>query len=419
MLSWIVCLPLIAIAPETSTASFDVEEVAGLLELVLEVDEDTAAECVSKIVQQAQSGELKREQLVALRNRLSKVLQPVWSTDSTKPLHDTALQLAALWNDPAAITKVRQILADETQRSERRGRMLTTLAATGDQKLIAEMSQLLARSTRDTELQLAALNALAKFESVEVADAILSSYQQFPPQIQAQAVTVLTQRPAWSRRLVVAVQAGKLPSSAVGLSHLRSLLASRDAELATMVKKQWGAVRTERNPAREQVLVKMRELLMATPGDAVRGQVVFQKVCGQCHKIHGTGQEVGPDITSNGRSSFDQLLSNVFDPSLVIGPAYQAVTVITVDGRVLTGLLAEDSEQRISLKTQGGKIETIPRSDVEEVAPSKLSLMPENLEQQLKSDELADLFAFLVLDKPPQDPEAKLISGAPAFNSAK
>jgi putative heme-binding domain-containing protein len=190
-------------------------------------------------------------------------------------------------------------------------------------------------------------------------------------------------------------------------------LASRDRNLAAMVKKQWGEVRAERNPQREQVIARMRDLLRNQPGDALRGQVVFQRVCGQCHKIHGTGQEVGPDITSNGRSSFDQLLSNVFDPSLVIGPAYQAVTVITADGRVLTGLLAEDSEQRVVLKTQGGKFETVARQDVDEVAQSKLSLMPENLEQQLKPEELADLFEFLVLDKPPQDPTARRIAGAP------
>jgi putative heme-binding domain-containing protein len=140
---------------------------------------------------------------------------------------------------------------------------------------------------------------------------------------------------------------------------------------------------------------------------------VFTKVCGQCHKIYGQGQEVGPEITSNGRASFEQLLSNVFDPSLVIGAAYQARIVATGDGRVLTGLLAEDNEQRIVLKIQGGKLETIPRDEVEAIKVSELSLMPEGLEKQLKAEELADLFAFLVLDSPPESPDAKPIPGTP------
>ena len=105
----------------------------------------------------------------------------------------------------------------------------------------------------------------------------------------------------------------------------------------------------------------MRNVLRNNPGDPHAGAAVFKNLCAQCHKIYGEGQEVGPDITLNGRASFEQLLSNVLDPSLVIGEAYQATTVATTDGRVLTGLRVEDTPQRVVLKIQGGKVETIPR----------------------------------------------------------
>ena len=145
-----------------------------------------------------------------------------------------------------------------------------------------------------------------------------------------------------------------------------------------------------------------------------RGGVVFKNLCGQCHKIYGEGQEVGPEVTLNGRGSYEQLLSNVFDPSLVIGTAYQASTVATIDGRILTGLLVEDSPQRMVLKLQGGKLETVARSSIDESKLSPLSLMPEGLEAQVTPNELADLFAFLTLDKPPADPTARPIPGTPA-----
>jgi putative heme-binding domain-containing protein len=155
----------------------------------------------------------------------------------------------------------------------------------------------------------------------------------------------------------------------------------------------------------------MRTLIRSTPGDAFRGIEVHKKLCGQCHKLYGEGQEVGPDITVNGRSSFEQLLSNVFDPSLVIGASYQGRTVLTKQGRVLSGLLAEDSSQRIVLKVQGGKQEIIPREDVEEFKVSEVSLMPEDVEKTLKPQEIADLFAFLTLDRPPSDPKARQLPG--------
>jgi len=67
----------------------------------------------------------------------------------------------------------------------------------------------------------------------------------------------------------------------------------------------------------------------------------------------------------------------------------------------------------VVLKVQGGKLETIPRSEIEVYKVSELSMMPEQLEKQLNPQEMSDLFAFLALDRPPTDPQAKLLPGAP------
>jgi putative heme-binding domain-containing protein len=157
----------------------------------------------------------------------------------------------------------------------------------------------------------------------------------------------------------------------------------------------------------------MKVLFKNMPGDAKAGAPIFKKLCAQCHKMYGEGVDVGPDITANGRSDFDQLLSNIFDPSLVIGAGYQAVTVNTKQGQTLTGLLVEDNEQRVVLKVQGGERKTIARKDVDEQFASKLSMMPEDLEKQLRPQEIVDLLAYLSLDRPPEDPKAKRIPGTP------
>ncbi len=69
-------------------------------------------------------------------------------------------------------------------------------------------------------------------------------------------------------------------------------------------------------------------------GDIERGWKVYDRICGQCHVLHGRGLEVGPNITRNGRGSFEQLVSSVFDPSLVVGEAYKSTIVATDDGRL-------------------------------------------------------------------------------------
>ncbi len=228
----------------------------------------------------------------------------------------------------------------------------------------------------------------------------------------------MLQREPWARKLLDAVLAGKLPRSTLDANHLRKILESNDREAIWAVEKAWGTIRAERDPQREQVVIAMGDYLRRHAGDPRAGRAVFRKLCAQCHVLYGEGQAVGPDLTSNGRGSFDQLLASIFDPSLVIGPSYQTTTVVTESGRNLTGLVVEDSERRIVLKLPGGGQEVVPRNDVKYTRVGKLSMMPEGIENLLDKHELADLFAFLALDRPPDDPQARPIPGAPGSSPA-
>jgi len=264
------------------------------------------------------------------------------------------------------------------------------------------------------------LDALSGLDDPELAPIVLKAFPAMSSELKPRAIELLSQRPSWSKALLAAIDDKRIPATVLNVNQLRRLQSSKDPEISRRVKTHWGTIREGRNPDRERVVNQMRNLVRATPGDPVAGQAVFNKLCAQCHKIHGEGQEVGPDITSNGRNDFEQLLSNVFDPSLVIGPGNQAMTLATTDGRVLTGLLVEDGKDRVVLKLQGGKLETIPRDQIDEMKMSNVSLMPEEIEKQLAPREITDLFAFLCLDKPPSDPTSKPLPGAgPILRKAK
>jgi putative heme-binding domain-containing protein len=256
------------------------------------------------------------------------------------------------------------------------------------------------------------LTALGRSDDPKLVQVVLARLPSLAPALEPLAVDLLLQREPWARKLLDAVLAGKLPRSTLDANHLRKIMESNDREAIWAVEKSWGKIRSERDPLRENVVARMGDYLRRHPGDPRGGQAVFRKVCAQCHTIYGEGQAVGPDLTGNGRGSFDQLLASVFDPSLVIGPAYQTTTVVTEDGRNLTGLLSEDSERRIVLKLPGGGQEVVPRTNVRFTRTSKLSMMPEGIENLLSKTELADLFAFLALDRVPEDPRARPIPGA-------
>jgi putative heme-binding domain-containing protein len=395
-------------------ATADVESLAALLELVIDADVDSARSCLQKMAERMRTSEIDAATIAALKERLSGTLGR-FIADRASPLHRDAILLAALWKDPAAGKAVAALASSASATDDERQLALATLVGAKDPTATKLADQILTRRDNAARpLQLAVFAALARSDDPDVAQVVLEHYPQLAPDAQAAAIELLTRRAAWSRPLLVHVAERKIPQHALNINQVRKLLLLGDSQINQTVTKLWGTIREGRDPARELLIAQMRVMLSRTPGDSKRGVAVFAQLCGQCHKIHGEGQEVGPDITVNGRASYEQLLSNVFDPSLVIGEAYQARIVRTEDGRVITGLLAEDSQQRVVLKTQGGKLETIARDEVAAMKVSELSLMPEGIEKQLSPQEIADLFAFITLDKHPDDHSARPIAGAPA-----
>lgn len=197
-------------------------------------------------------------------------------------------------------------------------------------------------------------------------------------------------------------------------NRVRLLASSNQTSVKELVTKIWGNVNVDSSKEREDVIQQVTKSLRGDArGDAVRGWLVYDRICGQCHVMHGRGYEVGPNITSNGRGSYEQLLVSVFNPSLVIGESYQSITIRTKDDQIVTGLLVDRNDKRTVLKIQGGKEQTILADDIDEFKRDKKSLMPEGIEKQMTPQELADLFALLTLEQSPSEKNNSIIAGTP------
>ena len=373
-------------------------------------DDASLHKALQSLARKVQTGELAGTRLNSLRDRLTPILKGLKRRG--EPLALDVDLLSASWKDKDGLIRARAVADDASSDTSIQLLALAALISGGDPAGLEVASKALAKSTTSTEFRGQILAALGRLQEPKVAIVVLGAYSNMEPELKPKAVELLTDRPAWAELLLEAIARGEVAKDALNVNHVRKLLAGKDEAFAAKVKAAWGTVREGRNPAREQVVTAMKAMLKVTLADPIAGKLAFNKVCAQCHKIYGEGQEVGPDLTSNGRNDWNQLISNVFDPNLVIGSAYQAVTVATTDGRLLTGLLAEDSKERVVLKGQGGKVETIPRDDVEALKTSNISLMPEDLEKQLSAKEIADLFAFLALDKPPGDPSGRRLPGS-------
>jgi putative heme-binding domain-containing protein len=399
-----------------NTQEPDAAAVAALVEHSAHRAPDRVPDCIAAVA--ANLSALNISQLAELKRQLRPVVDTMLNDERTTS-HRLSVELLAgrLGLAPLDVAEVRRKFVSIDEPESVRLAALDALIAFRDRPLLAELPAVL-RSARP-EFTTKVLAALGRLDNPRLADVILAEYSQLAPEVQPLAIDLIMQREPWARKLLDAVLENKLPKGVLNANHLRKILESNDREALWAVEKAFGKIREERNPDRERVVAEMGDYLRQNIGDPHAGQQVFKNLCGQCHTIYGVGGNVGPDITSNGRASFDQLLSNVVDPSLVIGPDYQVVTVVTKDGRNLTGLIVENNEQRVVVRMPGATEEVVPRNNVEYTRRSKLSMMPEGVEKVFSPKDLSDLFAFLSLDKPPTDRAAKLIPGAPAVTASR
>ncbi|MEE3367971.1 MAG: c-type cytochrome [Planctomycetota bacterium] len=138
--------------------------------------------------------------------------------------------------------------------------------------------------------------------------------------------------------------------------------------------------------------------LVERRGDKRRGAEIFRirGTCAKCHKVRGTGKEVGPDLSEIGsKLSSQALYVSILDPSAGISHNYESYIVVTAEGTVLTGVKVSESGTRITIKTAEAVERTFAKEDLEEVIKQPTSLMPEDLQKNLSAEDLVDLVEYL------------------------
>jgi putative membrane-bound dehydrogenase-like protein len=145
---------------------------------------------------------------------------------------------------------------------------------------------------------------------------------------------------------------------------------------------------------------RLEELLGSLKnGDIRRGQLVFNSAkasCAACHAIGYLGGNVGPDLTRIGQVRTERdLLEAIVFPSASFVRSYEPVLITLKNGKTHNGLIRKDTGQEVVLATGVNQEVRLNRSDIEDIQPSKVSIMPAGLDQQLSVQDLADLVAFL------------------------
>ena len=134
-------------------------------------------------------------------------------------------------------------------------------------------------------------------------------------------------------------------------------------------------------------------------GDARRGAGVFNvatSACTSCHKVGDHGGDVGPPLTTVAKClTPEEIVESLFWPARAVKPEYRAVAVTTTDGRVVQGVVKEETADLVVLADATGKRHGIPLTDVEERRDVG-SLMPSDVVTSLPPDQQRDLVRYLL-----------------------
>lgn len=287
-----------------------------------------------------------------------------------------------------------ELIDDEARSTTERLAIIQVLGETKTQDAVVPLLGLLYR--RDAALlHSAALSALGYFDDERIAADVLELYPALAAAARPQAIDLLCGRQTWAVALLAAIRKKAIDPKEVSLDQVRKLLAHEDEQLHEVVNNLWGQVQPATPLEMQGRISAISQLLPRARGDAGRGAKLFEKKCATCHKLHGHGTTIGPDLSGAERKDRAKLLRNIVDPNAEVRPQYVAHVAVTNDGRVLTGLLADSNAETITLLDAKNKRTILNRADLEELRESPTSLIPERLLADLTDQQIRDLVAHL------------------------
>jgi cytochrome c oxidase cbb3-type subunit 3 len=130
-------------------------------------------------------------------------------------------------------------------------------------------------------------------------------------------------------------------------------------------------------------------------GNAAKGREVYARSgCAGCHRIGIEGSVYGPDLTRIGAArSSEYIKDSVVNPSADIPEDFEGVTLVTRDGKRITGIRVNEDTFSVQLRDPSQKFRMYQKNEVREVIHEKKSLMPAF--SSLGAEDLQNLLAYL------------------------
>ncbi|MGI9473168.1 MAG: c-type cytochrome, partial [Rubripirellula sp.] len=337
--------------------SLAINEPESLALLVKTLQENTDPNIQAALLRGMLSGLAGRRDVAAPEGwgALSRAI----SESENEEARELSMQLSQIFGDRDAMERALAMVLNKDAESRVRRTALRSLLSQQNEEVSAILESLL----DDPEVRLDAIRGYASIENAKAPAILLNRYKRWDPALQRAVVETLSTRKPYAQALLASLKSGEIKRSEIPAHVARSL----DLLLGDSFAEAFGEVRVLAAD-RSKMMEKYKS--MCSPqaiadADASRGRAVFQKTCASCHVLYGEGGKIGPDLTGSNRANLDYILLNSVDPSYDVPEGYKMVLIQTVDGRLLNGVVAEEDEVRVVLKTVEQPEVIIQKDDIE------------------------------------------------------
>ena len=301
-------------------------------------------------------------------------------------------EIEIIFGDGRALDEIRTIALDSKADFGARRQALQSLIDARAVDLRTVCEQLL--EVRD--LAGVAARGLASFDDPKIGALLVQKYGGMSVHQRLDTIGALVSRPKWATLLLDAIANGQIARTDLDAYCARQIRAFNNDALTKRLVEVWGEVR-ETDEAKKAFMTKLKAQLTAevlAKADLSAGRALFNVTCSACHKLHGEGGTLSPDLTGSARDNLTYLVENIIDPNAIVPVDFRLSIVTLKDGRVLSGFVGGKTGRTFTLRTMTDT-PTIDRADVEKIVESPNSLMPEGLLSALTETQVRDLIGYL------------------------
>jgi putative membrane-bound dehydrogenase-like protein len=304
-----------------------------------------------------------------------------------------ALRLKPGAGEAQLLRQAAEVALDSAEPTPRRLEYLDLLEFAEFSQREAALYQLL-DPKNPKDLQVAAIKQLGRVGKKSVGKQLLARWRNLGPAVRAHAGDILLYRAENHDLLLTALEKKEVTLGELNfhLERLRTLLFWSDEKIqrrAQALFNDAGIV------TRQEAIENMRPAL-SLKGDPQAGREVYRELCAKCHQLGAEGENVGPNLTDIFRKSAESLLQEIVDPNAAVETKYLSHVVRTTEGEFITGIVVNETEAEVTLSAEGGARKTVRRDKIAELSATGISLMPEQLEEGMTPQTMANLLAFLM-----------------------